>query len=153
MAILKGQDLILFTGTLVAPVVLAQATSCDLSISNEQLDVTSKSSGDYEEFIAGRINWSISTGGLVNFEETNGYLVLDAAILAGTEIQIVVGVATKAADTTPNDALDATAGLVTYSGTVLVESLDLTTGNAGEISSYSASLKGTGQLVRTVQTV
>ena len=58
-------------------------------------------------------------------------------------IDIVVGVATKNADTTP-DTLDTTAHY--YSGTVKVASLSINTGNAGELSTYSASLTGTGQL-------
>jgi hypothetical protein len=55
MAILKGNDLILFTEVGEVKTVLAQATSCDLEISNEPLEVTSKSSGDFKEFVNGRI--------------------------------------------------------------------------------------------------
>nr|WP_320020890.1 hypothetical protein [uncultured Draconibacterium sp.] len=70
-------------------------------------------------------------------------LRLNTAILGGSDIDIVVGVATKNADTTP-DTLDETAHY--YSGKVKVASLSINTGNAGELSTYSASLTGTGQL-------
>jgi hypothetical protein len=63
--------------------------------------------------------------------------------MAGSDVDIVIGVATKSADTTP-DALDETSHY--YSGTVKVASLSINTGNAGELSTYSASLTGTGQL-------
>ncbi|MFY9150938.1 MAG: hypothetical protein WAO52_02910 [Prolixibacteraceae bacterium] len=55
MSILKGSDLILFTEDGATKTVLAQATSCDIEISNEPLEVTSKSSGDFKEFVNGRI--------------------------------------------------------------------------------------------------
>nr|WP_319571422.1 hypothetical protein [uncultured Draconibacterium sp.] len=55
MSILKGNDLILFIDEGASKTVLARATSCDLEITNESLEVTSKSSGDYKEFIGGRI--------------------------------------------------------------------------------------------------
>jgi hypothetical protein len=71
---------------------------------------------------------------------------LNTALMSGADVDIVIGVATKNADTTPLD-LDATAH--SYSGTVKVASLSINTGNAGELTTYSASLTGTGQLVFT----
>lgn len=68
---------------------------------------------------------------------------LNAALLDGTDVDIVIGVATKNADTTPN-TLDETQHY--YSGTVKVSSLTINTGNAGELTTYSASLTGTGEL-------
>lgn len=143
MSILKGSDLILFTVEGATKTVLAQATSCDIEISNEPLEVTSKSSGDFKEFVNGRIEWSISTGGLVDFTETNGMIKLNSALFSGADVNVVVGVATKGTDSKPT-GLDATKQY--YEGTVKVASLSINTGNAGELSTYSASLKGTGQL-------
>ena len=146
MSVLKGNDLILFTDNGTVKTVLAQATSCDIEIANEPLEITSKSSGDFKEFINGRIEWSISTGGLVDFTETNGMKVLNAAVFSGADIKIAVGVATKGTDTKPT-GLDATKSY--YSGTCKVTSISVNTGNAGELSTYSAKLTGTGQLVFT----
>lgn len=143
MAILKGNDLILFTEDGAVKTVLAQATSCDIEISNEPLEVTSKSSGDFKEFVNGRIEWSVSTGGLVDFTQTNGIAALNTAVFSGADVKIVVGVATKGADTKPT-GLDTTKGY--YSGTCKVTSISINTGNAGELSTYSAKLTGTGQL-------
>jgi len=55
MSILKGNDLILFTVEGSTATVFARATSCDLEISSEQLEITSKSSGSFKEYLAGRI--------------------------------------------------------------------------------------------------
>lgn len=143
MSVLKGNDLILFIDNGTTKTVLAQATSCDIEISREQQEITSKSSGDFKEYISGRTEWSVSTGGLVDFTETNGFGKLNAAIFSGADVKIVVGIATKGADTKPT-GLDATSDY--YSGTVKVTSLTVNTGNAGELSTYSAKLTGTGQL-------
>ena len=143
MSVLKGNDLILFTTNGATNTVLARATSCDIEISNEPQEITSKSSGDFKEFIAGRIEWSVSTGGLVDFTDTNGISILNTALFAGSDIQIRVGIATKGTDTKPT-GLDTTKNY--YKGTVKVTSLSINTGNAGELSSYTAKLTGTGQL-------
>lgn len=68
---------------------------------------------------------------------------LNTAMFSGADVDIVIGVASKNADTTPN-TLDETKHF--YSGTVKVSSLSINTGNAGELTTYSASLTGTGQL-------
>ena len=133
------------TGTDIAPVYtpLARATSCDLEITNEQQEVTTKTSGDFKEFISSRIEWSISTGGLVEFSETDGMLALNTALFSGADVKITVGIATKGTDTKPTDMDDSKQY---YKGTVKVSSLTLNTANGGEISTYSARLTGTGQL-------
>ena len=143
MAIIKGNELILFKGDGTTNEVFSRSTSCTLERSAEMLDITSKSSGEDKEYIAGRKEWSISVDGLVDFADVNGYEALDAAYESGADVGFVMGIATTGADTKPT-GLDATKKY--YKGTVKVTSLTLNTANAGELVTYSASLNGTGKL-------
>lgn len=143
MAILKGNDLIIFINTGATNTPIARATSADIEISNEPQEVTSKTSGDFKEFISGRIEWSVSTGGLVEFDETSGITALNDALFSGADVNIRIGIATKGSDTKPT-GLDTAKKY--YKGKVKVTSLSLNTANAGELSTYTARLTGTGQL-------
>lgn len=139
--VIKGNDLIMFHGESNLP--LSRATSCSLEMTNEELEITSKTSGDFKEFLKGKMEWSVSVDGLIDFEDANGYEVLNAAMFSGDSIDVAIGVATKDTDTKPT-GLDTTEKY--YTGKVKVMSLNLNTGGASETASYSASLKGDGIL-------
>lgn len=139
--IIRGNELILFHGA--TNTVFSRATSCNLELSNESIEVTSKSSGLFKEFLKGRMEWSISVDGLVDFEDVNGFKVLNAAMFSGEDIDVAIGIAIAGADTKPT-GMDNTK--VHYVGKVKIESLNLNTANAGELTTYSATLKGNGQL-------
>lgn len=140
--IIKGNDLILFHGETNKP--LSRSTSCSLEMTNEELEVTSKTSGDFKEFLKGKMEWSVSVDGLVDFEDEDGFEVLNSAMFSGNSIDVAIGVATKDATTTKPTGLDSTVKY--YTGKVKVMSLNLNTGGASETSTYSATLKGDGLL-------
>lgn len=140
--IIKGNDLILFHGATNKP--LSRSTSCSLEMTNEELEVTSKTSGDFKEFLKGKMEWSVSVDGLIDFDDEDGYEVLNNAMFSGDAIDIAIGVATKDATTTKPTGLDASVKY--YTGKVKVMSLNLNTGGASETATYSATLKGDGLL-------
>lgn len=150
--ILKGNDLLLYTKSGEDYIVYARANSCNLEISSESQEVSTKESGEFKEFIKGKIDWSVSVDGMVTFETggANGFLALNKALFSGEKIDIAIGVTTLPQVTADQPVLvtskplDKTAFY--YTGKVTVESISLNTGNAGELSSYSASLKGDGVL-------
>ena len=140
--IIKGNDLILFHGETNEP--LSRSTSCSLDMTNEELEVTSKTSGDFKEFLKGKMEWSVSVDGLVDFEDVDGFEVLNSAMFSGNAIDVAIGVASKDATTTKPTGLDTT--IKYYTGKVKVMSLNLNTGGASETATYSATLKGDGIL-------
>lgn len=145
--VIKGNDLILFHGATTGATTyepISRATSCSLEMTNEELEVTSKTSGDFKEFLKGKMEWSVSVDGLVDFDDVDGFEVLNSAMFSGAAIDIAIGVATKDAATTKPTGLDTTVKY--YTGKVKVMSLNLNTGGAAETASYSATLKGDGIL-------
>ena len=146
--IIKGNDLILFYRETISGETtntpLSRSTSCSLEMTNEELEVTSKTSGDFKEFLKGKMEWSVSVDGLVDFDDVDGYEVLNSAMFSGEPIDVAIGVATKDSTTTKPTGLDTS--IKYYTGKVKVMSLSLNTGGAGETASYSATLKGDGLL-------
>ncbi len=141
--VMYGNDLHLFTntGTDALPVWknIANATSHSIKTSVDTRDVSSKDSGDFEEFVAGKMSFEVSVEALVTTDATNGYDTLFDKMVAKELITIVSGIYKT------DGSLDTTKRH--YKGTCLITSLDISAGK-GENITYSASLKGTGALTK-----
>ena len=135
--VLNGTDLVLVIGT----TVVAVAKSHTVTIGAKSIDRSSKDSGQWEESVNGRMNFSMKTEGLVAYlgatKLTNYDSLFDLMIL-----KTPVAVISKIAGGTIT-------GTSVYTGTAIIESLDTSSGDDANVT-YSVSLKGTGALVKTL---
>jgi len=126
MAVINGTNFLLKKGG----TELGHTTSATLSLSVDTPDATTKSSGGFQEVIAGTISGEISFEGLVDFADTNENAEeLGDTLLARTEVEYVFeGGAVGNQKWTGNgiiSSLEITSEAespVTYSGTVVLTS-------------------------------
>jgi len=131
----------IFNGTnlkvYVAGAVVARATSCELSISSNLRDATTKDSGGDAERLPGLREWSLSTDALYSEDYTGaGVDELFAAIKNGTKLAVKFS--------TNN------IGDHEYAGNAYVTDLSMNAGTE-ENATYSASFQGTGAITNTVK--
>lgn len=141
--IVYGGDLMLFVGTGATKTPLAFSTSASLETTRDTREISSKDSGDWKDYLVGKMGWTCSTDGLVAFTltgTTSSIEDLYAYKVAGTLVNIAFGIKTG---TTPSWTLDASNKY--FSGTAYITSLSLSSGD-NETSTYSISLQGTGEL-------
>ena len=70
MAVFNGNDLVLaIHSTSGSEVKFAHSQSASISFSNSLIDVTTKDSSSWDEMISGRKSFTISTDGLVDFDD------------------------------------------------------------------------------------
>ena len=79
----NGKDLQITTAS--NGVLVALAKSCEINIDNDEIEVSSATSGKWKDFIAGRNSWTISVGYLV----TAGGLATDI-LKTGTVVNLKV---------------------------------------------------------------
>ena len=118
-------------------VVVAKDTSSEISIENSSRETTSKTSGGWMKFASGMKGWSgsgealvISDADVVSVGKSAGDIY--AYLNSGAEVTIKLA--------TP-DVADGY-----YEGKALVNSMSISSGNAGENVTYSYGLQGTGPL-------
>lgn len=112
---------------------VAQATSCDISISQSPRDVTTKDSAGWKDVLYGLKEWSVSGDGLVALDDTFGHLDLGGFLIAGTEVTV-----RYTTDTTGDDY---------YTGSAIIDSVEISS-PANETPTYSFSLTGNGALTK-----
>jgi predicted secreted protein len=131
----------IFNGTnlkvYVAGNVVARATSCELSISSNLRDATTKDSGGDAERLPGLREWSLSTDALYS-EDYSGAGVdeIFAAIKNGTKLAV------KFSSNNVGDH--------EYAGDAYVTDMSLNAGTE-ENATYSASFQGTGAISNTIK--
>lgn len=113
-----GKDLLIKEGA--NPI--AGATTCNLSISADVLDVTAKGSGDWKESVCGMKSWSIDSDGLFELEEFSYIEKI------GTEVTVEVS-----------------AEGMTYTGSALINDMKINSGT-GDLVTYNLTMTGTGAL-------
>lgn len=118
MSILHGKNLIISVGG----TAVAAAKTCDINVKAETIEISSPSSGVWREFIAGRKEWTISVGYLVQTPGTDIPQV-------GQTLQISVMNAQN----------------VVLSGSAIVETCHIT-GTVGSLAQGTFSYRGTGPL-------
>jgi predicted secreted protein len=112
---------------------VAEATNLRLTIDGKEIDVTSVDSAGWTEIIGGRRSWQVSGDFNLIVGDTNGFIALQTALLAGTTVATVKARSTAAG--------------YNWSGTVLVTQANLDLANPGDKQqTVSWTLKGTGAI-------
>lgn len=128
----KGIDFLIKvnTGTAESPsyVAVGAQRGASLSRSAETLDKTSKSSEGWTESLAGMKSWSISTDGLLIFDDA-GYAALEEAYMNGDNVLIQMASQSGAM----------------YEGDAVITSIDLDA-PYDDLATYSAEFTGAGKL-------
>lgn len=137
--IVYGGDMMLFLGD--EP--LAFSTSAELSMNMDTREISSKDSGNYKNYKAGRYGWEASTDGLAAFELTGNSNGLDdvfASYTGGTAVDFAFASKTG---TSPAHTVDASK--TNFTGSVLITSMTISASD-GDNATYSVSLIGLGEL-------
>ena len=136
-----GEELQLFLGGKS----IAKAKTHTLTITSDTIDVSSKDDGFYGASIPGKINWEISAE---NIYTEKAFDELYAKAQAREVFEVVFGrVANynvEGLGENENWSPDSTAH-TTYTGKVILTNMTLNANN-GEVTSFSATLKGVGAL-------
>lgn len=133
MAKQKGQYYSLsYKGT-----ALGEITNISLSIDGNQINVSSFDSGEFEEFISGRKNWTISFTCRMDQEDTDGQLTVLDDLLAGNNGEFVFGPSTT------------TTGDLTFTGDGNPSNITIDAPDEDTIE-ISGEIQGTGTLTKAV---
>lgn len=140
---IRGKDLMLFIGSKA----IGLATDCSISINRDVIDAKTKDDGVWADSDAGDIAWEVSANALYavdNDSYENSFADLYNALVAGTEVAIVVGDVTPSASGKPSSGWSAPT-THTLSGNVIINKLELS-GAKGDNASYSFAATGSGTL-------
>ena len=132
--VIKGKDLMLFIGA----VAVGHATTCDLNISTNMIDITSKDSNGWKEILADLKEFSISCDAFTAWDAAYGAKDILTAKLAGTKLTVKL-----TTDETGDEEL---------TGDVYIDNFQLT-GSNGDASTYNFSGAGTGALVQSTKAI
>ena len=142
--ILRGNDLMIFkdtTGAGTAYKALAFSTSCQLSLTGNTLETSSKDGGKWTSKAVSKLSWSLTTDNLYSVEDFNA---LVNSWISREELTVAFAVCTNADSDTglPADGWKIGGG---YTGKVVITSI---TANApdNDNATYSVTLEGTGAL-------
>lgn len=161
MANILGKNLMVF----MDGKAMACATNHTLSLEAEQIDVSSKDSGDWSSSMAGKLTWSISAEALMTVDDkgkleasnanSQTYMTLMDALIARTPVKLIFSTVSNkplsAADKDGNvvpaggwkpSATDNTDG---YEGFAVITSIEANASD-GDLSSYSVQFQGNGAL-------
>nr|DAJ23566.1 MAG TPA: major tail protein [Caudoviricetes sp.] len=140
---IKGGDLMLFEkGTGNTYTAFAFAKSHSLQIDADSLEVSSKDSGKWKEFLTTKLSWTINAEHL--FTETDYNSMMDK-LIARQPIEVMFAIATNANDEEkPSEGWQAGAG---WKGSAVITSIS-TNANDGEIATYSITLQGASALTK-----
>ncbi len=129
--IIKGTDVLLY----VDDVAIAHSTSCDLNITTNMIDITSKDSAGWEEILADVKAWSISSSALVDYSAAAGIDDILDAQLAGSTIAMKMSTEVV--------------GHIVLTGNVLVDNNSITNPNQDK-STFDFSARGNGALAKAL---
>mgnify|MGYP003132492588 FL=1 len=134
VGVFNGTNLLLQTRSNSAGgsyVTIGHTTSCTLSLSNDLPEATTKSSGGFQEVIAGVRSGEISFDGLVAYDDANNAVEVGDFLLARTKIDFKFGTAET------GDAI--------YTGEGFFSSLEMSAEMESPVS-YSGSITITGTI-------
>jgi hypothetical protein len=141
--LISGNDLTLFlnSGSTVQP--LGFATTSKLSISMSQKSISSRESGDWDEFVAGKFSYSVSSDALLAYASTGTTVSGDE--VAGLMIKkcpICWNFAVKCG-TSPSWTVDATKKK--FSGCGYITQFDANSTDQ-ETANFSVTIQGSGAI-------
>lgn len=117
-------------------VLIAKDMSSELSVENSTRETTSKTSGGWKSFISGIKGWTVSGEALYVSDDYAGVGKTPAEIFALLDAGTIV--VAKLATVTPLEGY--------FEGSIIMNTINVTSGNAGENVSYSFGAQGTGTL-------
>ncbi len=146
--IIKGQNLRIF----IATKCIAYATSCQLQISTNLEDASTKdSTGSWDQQEVVGKSWSISVDALYSAGATDqtglNAVELTDMLLAGNKVVVKFALTQGEKNREKVDGANA----IEYTGNAWINNLSITAGNKAN-TSYTASLTGDGALSKTTPT-
>lgn len=130
--IMNGTDLaVYFSATDGSEALIAHATECSISISEDQRDTTTKQSGGWRELLEGLRSFSVSTSHLFAEDATVGAQDIWTEINDRDEVYIHFSTET--------------AGNYRFTGAARIASLEMNAGTEDNVT-YSVTFEGTGAL-------
>lgn len=139
---IKGDKLFLFVDIAGVKTPIAFGTSCGLDLSGDTIEVTSKMSGKWKEYLAGQLGYTINCDSLLS--KTNGEVSFQTLKkLMETQTPITFAMGLSAPDANIDFAQDASG--IYETGSAIITSLNMKADN-GAICTSSVSLQGTGAL-------
>lgn len=121
---------------------IAFGTSCNVELTAETIDTTSKMSGNWQEFMTGQLGYTISSDSLVSY--TTGELSYATLVKMAADRQPIsfkLGTWTRDDETGEYNIK----GTV-VSGKGVITSISLTAGQGSEFCTMSFSMQGKGEL-------
>ncbi len=137
--VINGTDLHMFVGAEGAEEHIGHAKSHSIEMATGEIDISNKETGGWDDFLAGRKNWTASCDAMIDFSDTEGFEQAFDAWLAGESVRIVSAIKTDA------DAIDTSK--LQLVGTAIITNISINAGD-GEAVSYSVSYKGKGALTK-----
>ena len=140
---IKGGDLMLFEKSGSTYSAFGFAKSHSLQIDADSLEVSSKDSGKWKEFLTTKLSWSINAEHL--YVESD-YDAIMQKMIAREPVDVLFAIATNSNDEDGKPAEGWTAGSG-YKGSAVITSVSVNA-NDGEIASYSITLQGSSALTK-----
>lgn len=139
---IKGGDLMLFEKSGATYTAFAFAKSHSLQIDADSLEVSSKDSGKWKEFLTTKLSWTINAEHLYTESDYDSMM---QKLIAREPIEVLFAIATNANDEEkPSEGWKAGAG---WKGSAVITSISVNA-NDGEIASYSITLQGASALTK-----
>lgn len=144
-----GGDMMTFISSGATKLPLAFSTSAKLDMNKKLRDISSKDSGNSEEYtgVGARLGWTASSDGFMAYTSgstltgTTPMDVMFNYFKAGQPVNFVFGCKTgNAPGWTVNSSVKA------FTGQVLIENISISS-NDGENVTYSVNFRGTGDLL------
>ncbi|HMA78192.1 MAG TPA: phage tail tube protein [Candidatus Paceibacterota bacterium] len=131
--IMNGTDLsVYFNATDGSETVIAHATECSISISEDARDTTTKQSSGWRELLEGLRSWSVSTSHLFAEDASNGLQEIWSELNNRAEVSLLF--------TNENT------GDYRWNGRARIASIEKNAGTEDNVT-YSVTFEGTGALV------
>lgn len=138
----KGEELMLF----YEGKPIAFTTTHTIDMNGEEVSIANKMSSDWDASLSGKIGWTISVDAFTSVDPThNSYDKLFEVMKLRKPIKIEIAEAKQTFEASTGDKTYAK-GDVKYEGFAIITSLS-NKSSAGEYETFSATLKGTGELV------
>ena len=131
MAVFNGDLMIIKVGS----VQVAELTNCELSMSTNMFEITSKESGGKKEILAGNSEWSATADFNIDFQSSNWDMAdVVAAWNSKTELSLTI--------------TNGVTGDKSFAGSAYIDNVTYT-GPQGDTASGTVSFAGTGALTIT----
>ena len=137
-SVINGTNIVLYkyNPSTSLSVAFGSATTCTFQSSTDQVELTTKSTGIYREFLSSQLTWTVSCDGFICLDSDYNYLAMMYAQQNNEQITIKFSI--------DNDnGTMGTLGRSVFTGVANITSISYT-GAVESASTYSISLQGTG---------